>query len=260
MTEPIWLANARADLGIKEVPGRNANSRILQYYADAGHPEIDSDEVSWCGAFVAAHLKRCGYPIVAEPLVARNWRKYGEPLGKDNPRVGAIAVFWRESPNSWKGHVGIIVSWTKNTIKVLGGNQGNGVSIQSFPRSQLLEIVWPIEPKPKALEEAGSTEIAAARKAEGVLVSIGVTGAAVKTLEETSALDLIQTTGEHMTAVKPVLEGLNAIVQLVSQNFWLLGLGAIVAGWALAHFVIKKRVERHEQGQPLSRTGPVRAG
>jgi peptidoglycan hydrolase-like protein with peptidoglycan-binding domain len=58
----------------------------------------------------------------------------------DDPAPGDIVIFWRERPDSWKGHVGIFFGFSKNRSLVfsLGGNQKNTVSIQGYNASTVL--------------------------------------------------------------------------------------------------------------------------
>ena len=103
-SEPPWLTLARSYLGTKEVPGRGSNGTIDGFFRDAGYPGY-RDETSWCAAFVGAVLSRSGYPRLAD-LTARSGRYYGQKL--DGPKIGCLVVFWRESPTSWKGHIGFV--------------------------------------------------------------------------------------------------------------------------------------------------------
>ena len=79
--------------------------------------------------------------------LARSWLEYGERLPA--PRPGCIAILWRESPSSWKGHVGFFDGWdVGNRLRLLAGNQGGGVDwdevcVVNFPRERLLGFRWP---------------------------------------------------------------------------------------------------------------------
>ena len=42
-----WLDLAEAEKGTKEGAGDRDNPVVLAYYADAGHPELEHDEVAW---------------------------------------------------------------------------------------------------------------------------------------------------------------------------------------------------------------------
>jgi uncharacterized protein (TIGR02594 family) len=135
--EAPWMAMARAAIGKKEVPGPMSNPDILRYYADAGVPQ-DSDEVPWCSAFCGAMLKEAGYQPSGS-LMARSYLSWGQKL--DKPRKGCVVVLKRGAAPS--GHVAFAETWTGATIRLLGGNQGNSVSIASFSRAAVLGYRWP---------------------------------------------------------------------------------------------------------------------
>jgi uncharacterized protein (TIGR02594 family) len=139
MDQPRWLELAWADLGVAEGPGGANNPRVVRYYADAGHPEAREDEVAWCAAFVGACLERAGIGSTRS-LMARSYLAWGQALAE--PRTGAIAVLSRGSDPSL-GHVGFLVGLTASDIVLLAGNQGDAVSVQTFPRSRLVGLRWP---------------------------------------------------------------------------------------------------------------------
>jgi uncharacterized protein (TIGR02594 family) len=139
MPQPRWLDHAWADLGVAEIAGTRDNTRVVRYYADVGHPEVSNDEVAWCAAFLGACLERAGIGSTRS-LLARSYLDWGAPA--DEPRYGAVAVLNRGSDPSL-GHVGFLVGETASDIILLGGNQGDAVSVQAFPRSRLLGYRWP---------------------------------------------------------------------------------------------------------------------
>jgi uncharacterized protein (TIGR02594 family) len=72
----------------------------------------------------------------------RSWLNYGKPLSK--PVLGCIVVFWRGSKTGWSGHVGLVVGLDKaGNLMVLGGNQGDMVSIKPFGKERVLGYRWP---------------------------------------------------------------------------------------------------------------------
>ncbi|MBT7510493.1 MAG: hypothetical protein HN650_08785 [Rhodospirillaceae bacterium] len=85
---------------------------------------------------------------------ARQWQKFGAPA---MPTPGAILVFWRGSRDGWKGHVGFYAGEEADAYHVLGGNQGNSVSIARMRRDRLLEARWPAT---APILDAGPVEIA----------------------------------------------------------------------------------------------------
>lgn len=147
---PPILAAALLDFGIEATPGKSATPEILDAYAAAGHPEVKSDEVSWCSAMSARWVKRSGaHPALT--LAARDWRLWGKPV--DEPEAGHVCALWRESPDSWKGHVGIVAKVELTRVWVVGGNQGGGrgkpsaVTLTSFPIARVLAYREPVTPQ-----------------------------------------------------------------------------------------------------------------
>lgn len=148
MTQPIWLTEAWRELGQRERAGAADNARIMKLYRDAGHPGVAHDEVPWCAAFVGACLTRSGLASTRS-LMARSYAKFGAAL--DEARLGAIAVLSRGGDPSL-GHVGFVVGWTDQVLMLLGGNQGDAVSVAPFERSRLVALRWP-DDRPRAVEQ-----------------------------------------------------------------------------------------------------------
>ena len=139
--DPKWLALARADIGVKEVPGAQHNPVVLSYFARAGFPGINDDETAWCAAFANAKLEDSGCPG-SKALNARSFLTWGKEVKKPYP--GCVTVFWRGSPRSWEGHVAFFVSETASHVKVIGGNQSNAVTVADYPKSQVLGYREPV--------------------------------------------------------------------------------------------------------------------
>lgn len=122
--------------GLREVPGEEDNPEILQMFDDLGFDgEKLKDETSWCAAFANWILMQTGYTHTG----ALNARSFLDLPGEVvDPRMGDIVIFWRESIDSWKGHVGFYINQGPGHIHVLGGNQGNEVNIKKYAKSRLL--------------------------------------------------------------------------------------------------------------------------
>jgi len=136
--EPHWLTIARAELGVHEDTGPGTNPRVAEYLK-AGHLHPD-DSIAWCSAFLCwvmdqAHMKSTGRGA------ARSWASWGRPL--TTGRLGAVTVLWREDPSGHKGHVGLWVKETPDSVYLLGGNTGNAVAIHQFPKSRVLAYRFP---------------------------------------------------------------------------------------------------------------------
>ena len=140
MSEPKWLTLARAEIGTLEKPGEGDNPKILQYAKDAGIASIiNHDSVPWCAAFVGAILTRAGI-IPSGKANARSYDEWGKNLRA--PVKGCVVVLTRP-PVQWQGHVAFLVGCSDMHIQLLGGNQGDKVSLASFPRNRVSSFRWP---------------------------------------------------------------------------------------------------------------------
>jgi len=136
-----WFAVATHFKGLAEVHGATDNPKIVEMFRVAGHPEVKDDETPWCAAFVGACLRLSGYAS-SESVGARSYEHFGDDL-RDRPQRGCIAVFWRESASSGKGHVAFFIEETADYVSVLGGNQSDAVTVRSYPKDRLLGYRWP---------------------------------------------------------------------------------------------------------------------
>ena len=125
------------EFGQAAIPGNQSNEEILDYYAEAGHPEITDDDVPWCAAFVNAMLKRAGIQGTGQ-LSARSFLTWGKKMQHGN--ITDIVVLWRESPTSGLGHVGFVTAVIGDFVWILGGNQDNKVEIKPFPLARVLDF------------------------------------------------------------------------------------------------------------------------
>ena len=110
---------------------------LEQIFKSGGHNFPTSS--NWCAIFVDHVSRQCSKQRAVKPAVARSWLKVGVTPAR--PHIGDLVVFWRESPTSWKGHVGFYVGQDfDGKIFVLGGNQGpqRSVVIQRYPTDRLL--------------------------------------------------------------------------------------------------------------------------
>ncbi len=129
---------AAAEIGQEELSGSTHNPRIIQYAEESGIKGISKDEVAWCSTFVNWVAFKCDLKRTNRAN-ARSWLSVGKNVNS-SPEPGDIVIFWRESPQSWKGHVGFFLGYSQNQSRVycLGGNQGNAVSISAYPSDTIL--------------------------------------------------------------------------------------------------------------------------
>lgn len=135
-----WFDVAKKYIGTAEIKGPRHNSIILRWWSAICAPFAD-DESAWCAAFVGGVLEECGIQS-SRSAGARSYMKWGKPL--TIPAVGCIVVFWRGSPDGWAGHVGFVAGRDKKgNLMVIGGNQGDKVSLAAFDVKRVLGYRWP---------------------------------------------------------------------------------------------------------------------
>mgnify|MGYP001568627495 CR=1 FL=1 len=145
MNAETWLSVALGEIAdhTAEIPGPAANPQIVQYNA-VTTLKATSDEVPWCSSFACWVMEQAGAPST-KSMMARSWLNWagGEMLSL--PRFGAIVVLARGAKMSNQGHVGFLVSSRPGRVAILGGNQGDQVSIEWYDESRVLGYRWPKE-------------------------------------------------------------------------------------------------------------------
>jgi uncharacterized protein (TIGR02594 family) len=142
MSEPVWLAEARKWIGQREVPGKQHNPWIVRMCIALGLPWRD-DETPWCGTFMGWVMKQCGIEPPKTPARARSWATWGVKI--DKPVPGCVVAFWRGSPTSGNGHVGLVTRTTADGyLVVLGANQKDMVREDAFGKERVLSYRWPL--------------------------------------------------------------------------------------------------------------------
>lgn len=139
LRDPPWLDIAREYIGLAEIPGAGTNSTIRSWLERLKAWWRD-DETPWCGTFVAYCLDVNAYALPKYWMRARDWASWGRELL--TPIPGCVVVFSRQGG----GHVGFVVGQDYDgRLLVLGGNQGNRVSVAPFTRDRVLAYRWPTE-------------------------------------------------------------------------------------------------------------------
>ena len=134
---------AQRFVGVKEFPGDKDNPFVMSMLQlDTNWPA--HDEVPWCSAFVNYICWLLRLPR-SKNLLARSWLEVGVPISAQYAAPGFdVAVFRRGESG---GHVGFfsaaiipLAQYDEPRIYVLGGNQGNSVSVTSLRTADLLGI------------------------------------------------------------------------------------------------------------------------
>ena len=141
--EPSWLAYARQLIGTREIVGPKHSPVIMGWVQKLGAKilgiKVVDDETAWCGTFIAVCMFSVGLAPPPIAVRASSWASWGrELLG---PRLGCILVFTRAGG----GHVGLYIGEDATHFHVLGGNQGNAVSITRIAKDRLAKsgMRWP---------------------------------------------------------------------------------------------------------------------
>lgn len=122
-------------IGIGEVQGMMDNELILAMLKlDAKWPT--HDETPWCSAFINFICHVCKVPR-SKSLAARSWLNIGKAIMIEDAKPGFDVVILERGSG---GHVGFYVAHNNNLVMLLGGNQGDRVSVSSFPRTRILGI------------------------------------------------------------------------------------------------------------------------
>lgn len=137
-----WLVEGRKVMGLHE---QRDNARLRSWLKSDGKTLGDPGALPWCGDYVETCIRLAlpGEPLPgavgANPYFARNWAQFGIVTA---PTYGAVLVFER-GPSS--GHVGFCVgeATTGSAFMVLGGNQGDTVSVVPIAKSRLIACRWP---------------------------------------------------------------------------------------------------------------------
>jgi uncharacterized protein (TIGR02594 family) len=145
--DPPWLTTALEEYkkGIKELPDPNENPSIVEYLKTATPNPLwyGNDETDWCSAFVNWCFAQNGIKGT-DSLAAKSWLGFGDGIAI--PRRGCVVVFDRP-PEPAHGHVAFYIGEAPGnhggSIAVLGGNQGNAISIATYPRKRLRAFRWP---------------------------------------------------------------------------------------------------------------------
>lgn len=122
--------------GEQELYGSRHNNIIVSFFKGIAD-WIQDDETPWCSAFMNHTHLATGFKYTGK-LNARSWLNLGDEVY--NPKPGDIIILWRESPSSWKGHVGFFLRFNPSKTKVLiyGGNQNNTIAPLWYNTSRVL--------------------------------------------------------------------------------------------------------------------------
>lgn len=136
MKEPKYLALARSHLGLKELTGNNDHPLILSWWIRLNAKWLYNQ--AWCGLFVGHCFDSFEHAIPKAFYRAKAWLDWGERL--DKPCLGCVVIFDRQGG----GHVGFPIGINHaGSLRVLGANQKNQVSVATFDTKRVLGYRMP---------------------------------------------------------------------------------------------------------------------
>jgi uncharacterized protein (TIGR02594 family) len=155
---PRMLLEALKLFGTAEVQGPGNNPVILGWADEIGGKAgatayskwaakfyEDDSGIAWCGLMMAICAVRANVdnrPDRAPPdkfLAAASWATFGVPVAITDAQLGDVLVFWRDGG----GHVGLYVGEDADSFHVLGGNQGDAVTIRRISKARCTSVRRP---------------------------------------------------------------------------------------------------------------------
>jgi conserved hypothetical protein TIGR02594 len=143
---PKHVGIALGYIGITEIPGVKSNPIILSWAKELGIGDIyTNDNTSWCALFASICLKKASRELPTpkdryDYLRALKWQNLWNKVDPFREGVGDILIFKRTGG----GHIGFYVGESQTTYFVLGGNQGNKVSIVEIQKSRCVAVRRPV--------------------------------------------------------------------------------------------------------------------
>ena len=137
---------AQRFVGLRELHGPLSNAHVLAMLR-LDHTWVEGDHVPWCSAFLNYVAWILRLPR-SKSLGARSWLKVGTPIPLAAARPGwDVVILARgegEQPGpdvvDAPGHVGFFAGLEQGRVLVLGGNQGDEVSVAPFPVARVLGV------------------------------------------------------------------------------------------------------------------------
>jgi len=133
--------------GIQELPGGKNHPLIVWWLSLCGFGMESADEVPWCSAFVNGITWELRLPR-SKSALARSWLNVGSPISLSQAAIGfdVVVIQRGTAPQPGpevlqaSGHVGFFAGLEGDFISILGGNQGNAVTVDRFSKNRLLGV------------------------------------------------------------------------------------------------------------------------
>lgn len=131
--QPYEWAKKEWAQNIRELPSKEQNNPRILWYHSLTTLRATDDETPWCSSFMCAAAFSAAFKSTRS-AAAKSWLGYGV---EGNGSIGDIVIFSRAGGH----HVAFVHKVYKpgdKNICVLGGNQGNSVSVANYKAENLL--------------------------------------------------------------------------------------------------------------------------
>lgn len=138
---------AQRFVGIAEIAGAKDHPLVVWWLSLCGLKD-SKDETAWCSAFVNGIAWELRLPR-SKSAAARSWLTIGRPVTLQEAEAAFDVVVLKRGTGSQPGpevlnaagHVGFFAGRDgSNRVLVLGGNQGNAVSLEPFDPKNILGV------------------------------------------------------------------------------------------------------------------------
>ena len=139
-------------VGVAEFKGPKHHPLIQWWLSLCGLDPDSPDEIAWCSAFAQGPTWELRLPR-SKSAAARSWLTVGTPITLEDAEPEYDVVVFKRGPGRGQegpdtldapGHVGFYAglegSGPKRVVLVLGGNQGDAVSIARHPAKDVLGV------------------------------------------------------------------------------------------------------------------------
>lgn len=220
---PKWVKIGCRYIGTHEwvmEDGAKTSNPLVQGWIEkaGGGKDRSSIKTPWCAYFHDAMLIEAGVGAMKSGL-ARAHLKWGDRVDDDDDsawRVGDSVIFRRlvnGVDNGINGHIAFLLEWDDRTVTVLGGNQGDRVSVAVYTRDTILGIR-----RPRALTSSKTVQKAigsAVAETSSQVVEKTVPTWVEKGDKIVGAVEEIKSPLEMLSAYKPWIVGVLSAIAIV---------------------------------------------
>lgn len=223
-SSPTHMKRAYEDLGLLEwveENGRKRSNPQVEEYIEVIHGKpLNAMTTPWCAFWLAA-IQELSDQTSAKSGRARASLTWGSEVNSlKEAKEGDVIVLWRGTHDDGvSGHVGFYVGHDSRNVYLLGGNQGDTVSIQAFNKNKIIGIR-----RARPVSSSRTIRAAAAEAVNQTLVKPAVEHGIPDQLEQAkssvqSVLPAIEALSDYKPVLKIILHTVSALLILAIIYF-----------------------------------------